>query len=347
MDKVRVGVIGVGAMGLAHVAAYRANARCELTALCDRDGDWVQRAKQECGARRAFTDWEELAACEDVDAVSVCLPTVFHAPATLAALRTGKHVLCEKPMAANAQEARAMAEAAAAAGKLLMVGYNQRLGGDIRCLKRHIEAGHLGEVYLIHTAWRRPMGVLPPPTHTRPTGETYSRNWFNEKAMAGGVGTDLGSHIADLAMYLLGFPKVRQVVGRAYTKFGPAAAGEGLTADADDHTVGFVKLENGASMIVEASFGCFVERETIVQAVYGDRGGALREAGQPVKVFSREGDTNVTRTLGIDLPTVSPMDHFIDCLTEGTRPLITPEEGVAVTELLDGLYASSEEKGAT
>ncbi|MBM3501481.1 MAG: Gfo/Idh/MocA family oxidoreductase, partial [Armatimonadetes bacterium] len=328
-EPVRIGVIGVGAMGLGHVNAYRANPRCELVAVCDADARWVEQARIEYGALYAFTDWEALSACDEVDAVSVCLPTVFHAPATIAALSAGKHVLCEKPMAPNAAQARAMADAARAAGMVLMIGYNQRLGGDIQWLRRAIEAGRLGEVYLVHTAWRRAMGVLPPAVATRPSGDTYNRNWFNERAMAGGVCTDLGSHIVDLGLYLMGFPRLTKVVGQAYTKFGPAAA-RGTTFDADDHSVGLAQFANGASMIIEASFGCYVEGETVCQAVYGDRGGARRESGQPLKLILPEGDGSVVSTPEIDVPTVSPMDHFIECLIEGKEPLIRPEEGVAV-----------------
>jgi len=145
-------------------------------------------------------------------------------------------------------------------------------------------------------------------------------------------------------MYLLGFPELRQVVGQAYTKLGPqAAAAQGTTFDADDHSVGFAKFENGASMIVEASFGCYVERETVFQAVYGDRGGARRESGQPLKLFVPKGDGSVTTTPEINVPTVSPMEHFIECLIEDREPLIKPEEGVAVAQVLDGIYASSAE----
>jgi predicted dehydrogenase len=338
---VRVGVIGVGAMGLGHVNAYRANPDCELVALCDADARWVEQAQAEHGARYAFTDWEALAACDGLDAVSVCLPTVFHAPATLAALAAGKHVLCEKPMAPNAAQAQEMADAARAADRVLMIGYNQRLGGDVQWLRRRIDEGLLGDVYLVHTAWRRAMGVLPPAVAQRPTGATYSRNWFNERAMAGGVCTDLGSHVVDLALYLMGFPKLTQVVGQAYTKFGPAAAQGTAPFDADDHSVGFAKFANGASMIIEASFGCYTERERVVQAVYGDRGGAHRESGRRLQLILPEGQASVITTPQIDEAGVTPMDHFVACLTQGVEPLIRPEEGVAVAQVLDGIYASS------
>ncbi len=339
--KIRVGVIGVGGMGVAHLQTYRGDPNCELVALCDRDEKWLDHAKREYEVKRGFTSYEDLVACDDIDAVSVCLPTVFHAPVTIAALQHGKHVLCEKPMAANAEQARGMAAAAREAGKVLMIGYNQRLGGDIQYLKRYVDEGNLGDVYFVRTGWRRSMGVLPQSTVSRATGP-YNRNWFNEKAMAGGVATDLGSHVVDLAMYLMGFPKVSQVVGCAYTKFGPQFSPPGFTFDADDHSVGFAKFENGASMMIEVSFGSYVERETIFQAVYGDRGGAHRESGQPIKLFSRVAGAFTTVFPRIETPSTTPMNHFIECLVQGKTPLITPEEGVAVSQILDGIYASNE-----
>jgi len=341
-DRIRVGVVGVGAIGVWHVQTYKGDANCELVALCDRDAKWLEHAQREYDVKLGFSTFEELVACEEIDAVSVCLPTVFHAPVTVAALRHGKHVLCEKPMAANAPQAREMAAAAREAGKALMIGYNQRLGGDIQYLKRYIDEGNLGEVYFARTGWRRAMGALPPSTAHRATG-SYNRNWFNEKAMAGGVTTDLGSHVVDLAMYLMGFPKVKQVVGCAYTKFGPqSAASQGTTFDADDHSVGFAKFENGASMMIEASFGCYVEKDTVFQAIYGDQGGAHRESGEPLKLFSRAAGSFATVIPRLDLPSTTPMNHFIECLVHEKTPIITPEEGVAVTEILDGIYASSE-----
>ena len=85
--KVRVGIIGVGAIGQWHVQAFRNVASAEITAICDSSKEWLEHCKREWGVKWAFEKWEDLLACEDVDAVSVCLPTVFHHAVTVAALR--------------------------------------------------------------------------------------------------------------------------------------------------------------------------------------------------------------------------------------------------------------------
>lgn len=341
MDKLRVGIIGLG-IGQSHAGAYLSNPRAELVAICDRDAAWLEHCKQAWGTRLTFSSWEELVVCDEVDAVSVCLPTIFHDTVTIAALKAGKHVLCEKPMAANAEKAQAMADSARSAGKTLMISYNQRFGPDIQYLKNYIDEGHLGDIYFVRTAWRRPMGVFPTSDAARATG-SYSRNWFNEKAMGGGVSTDLGSHIVDLAMYLTGFPKIKEVVGTAYSRFLPESLkNQGAIGDADDHSVGFMKFENGMSMQFEASFGSYIESEKIIQAFYGDRGGAHRESGQPVKLFGQTAGQYSTTIPRISLPGTTPMAHFVDCILDGKTAIVTPEQGVAVTEILDGIYKSTE-----
>ena len=339
-SKLRIGVIGLG-MGQGHVQVFNDLPRSEVVAICDKDKAWLDHCKQAWGTRHAFSSWEDLVTCDEVDAVAVCLPTIFHDPVTIAALKAGKHVLCEKPMAANAEKAQAMADAAKASGKTLMISYNQRFGSDIQYLKKYIDEGHLGDIYFVRTAWRRSMGAFPTSDAARATGK-YSRNWFNEKSMGGGVCTDLGSHIVDLAMYLTGFPKVKQVVGMAYSKFLPESLKSiGAVGDADDHSVGFAKFENGMSMQIEASFGSYIEHEKIVQAFYGDKGGAHRESGQPVKLFGQTAGQYSTTIPRIDMPGSSPMEHFVDCVLDGKTPIVTPEQGVAVAQILDGIYKST------
>lgn len=345
MDKkLKVGIIGMGMISGSHLAGFGSSPRAEIVAICDHDEPWLAYCKQQHGMKHAFSKWQDPIACDELDAVAVCLPTGLHAEVSVAALKAGKHVLCEKPMARNANEAQSMVDAAKQSGKTLMISYNQRFGPDIQYLKKYVDEGHLGNIYFVRTGWRRPMGMFPGPVCVRATGE-YSRNWFNEKDKGGGVCMDLGSHVVDLAMYLLGFPKVKSVTGCAYTEFLPEILKHhGVTADADDHSVGFIKFENGASMQFEASFGSHIEQEKIFQALYGDTGGVHREIGAPVKLFSSSAGAYTTITPRIEHQAVTPMSHFVDCVLDGKTPIVTPEQGLAVTQILDGIYRSTEER---
>ena len=335
---VRMGVIGLG-MGAGHAAAYQALPDAELTAICDVSEPWLAHCREQWRVPRAFTDAAELLACPEVDAVSVAVPTHLHATVTLAALQAGKHVLVEKPMAAGATEGREMARAARAAGRVLMVSYNQRFGADVQYLKRAIDEGHLGRLYFARAVWRRPLGMLPPPVASRPTGP-YDRNWFNEAVRGGGVALDLGSHVLDLALWLMGFPPVAEVSGCTYAMFGPKwAQAQGATFDADDHTVGFVRFATGASLQVEVSFGSHTDREVIEIELFGSEGGALRRSGQPLRLFSSWAGAYTVLEPRLGEPGSSPQAEFVSSIREGREPLCTAEQGVAALEVIDGLRA--------
>src|SRR5438876_1150959 len=248
--RLRMGVIGLG-VGSGHAKTYQALPNAELVAICDQSEAWVKHCQEQWDVPNAFTDPSDLFAMDGLDAVSIAIPNFLHAPVTIAALEAGKHVLVEKPMAVNAAEGEQMAAAARKNGRTLMVSHNQRFGGDVMYLKRAIDEGLLGDIYFVRTIWRRTMGSLPQPTVDRPTG-SYNRNWFNEADKGGGVTRDLGSHIIDVALWLMGFPEIADVHGSAYTMFGPEFAQQQNTRfDVEDHSVGFVRFQNGASMQVE------------------------------------------------------------------------------------------------
>ncbi|MEI6914271.1 MAG: Gfo/Idh/MocA family oxidoreductase, partial [Armatimonadota bacterium] len=254
--KIRTGVIGLG-LGAGHVAAYQAMDNAEVIAICDISEPWLKYCQDDWKISTGYTDYREMLKNKDIDAISIALPTKLHAEATIEALQAGKHVLVEKPMAVTGDEAQAMADAAKKSGRVLMVSYNQRFGQDVMFLKRYIGEGHLGDIYFARTLWRRPLGMLPPAMHPRPTG-AYNRNWFNEANNGGGVARDLGSHVIDIAMWLLGFPEIESVTGKAFNIFLPEwLAGQGVQCDADDHSVGFVKFKNGACLQIEAAFGSY------------------------------------------------------------------------------------------
>src|ERR1019366_2483002 len=131
----RVGVIGLN-MGQGHAETYKKLPNADLVAVCDKDAGWLELCRGKWEVPNAFTDYREMLAMPELDAVSVALPTFLHLPVGLAAFEHGKHVLMEKPMAMNAKEGEQMAAAAKAAGKTLMISLNQRFDPDVQYLKR-------------------------------------------------------------------------------------------------------------------------------------------------------------------------------------------------------------------
>ena len=143
---------------------------------------------------RAYDTAEELLADPAIDAVSVCAANYAHAELTIKALRAGKHVLCEKPMALNAEEARQMKEAADRNGKLLMIGFVRRYGNDCKIMEDFVNSGYFGDIYYSKATYLRRNG--------NPGG------WFGDKSRSGGGPLiDLGVHVIDLTRYLMGKPR--------------------------------------------------------------------------------------------------------------------------------------------
>jgi predicted dehydrogenase len=337
--RVKTAVIGLN-VGLSHVQAYQQLPDAELVALCDISEPWLRHCQQAYRVPEIYTDYRQMLAQASAEAVSVCLPVHLHLPVTLDCLAAGRHVLVEKPIAANAAEARQMAAAAQAAERVLMISQNQRFGPEARFLKRFVESGGLGHIYFARAVWRRPLGMLPTALQDRATG-AYDRNWFNEAAKGGGVGRDLGAHIIDFALWIMGHPPVADVTGRAYAHFGTALAQQhGTRFDVDDHTVGFVRFANGASLQIETSFGQHTDQEVLLNEFYGTRGGAVRDGGS-LRLFGEMNGAYTTTTPRLAEPPDSTQAHFVTCIRGGRSPSVTAEQGVQLMEIIDGLYRSS------
>ena len=147
MSKIKVGIIGTGSISHLHIQGYLKNPDVELYALCDINEERVKAAGEKYKVSRIYTDMNEMLKLEELDAVSVCTWNSAHAPCSIAALKAGKHVICEKPMAMNAEEARAMKKAADEAGKLLMIGFVRRFGNDANIIKDYQSTDFLGDIY--------------------------------------------------------------------------------------------------------------------------------------------------------------------------------------------------------
>jgi len=338
-SRLRVGVIGLN-MGQGHAETYKKLPSADLVAVCDKDAGWLELCRDKWEVPNAFSDYNEMLAMPDLDAVSIALPTFLHLPVALAALRRGKHVLVEKPMAMDAAEGEQMALAAKEAGKTLMVSLNQRFDADVQYLKRYVEEGHLGDVYFARTLWRRPLGGLPSPTLNRPSGTYTGRNWFNEASKGGGALRDLGAHVIDVALWLMGFPELEDVSGRAYNMFLPEfLSGTSHVGDADDHSVGYARFKNGASLQIEVSYGQHIDHDELITELFGTKGGAFRWAGRPLKLYGQTGGAYSTTEPRLQEKRSSAQQEFVESVLEGRPPLVTPEQGITVTRIMDAIYS--------
>lgn len=194
---VRVGVIGCGKIAqVRHLPEYEANSNAQITAVFDMNYDRACEIAKTYGAV-AYKTLEELLA-SDVDAVSVCTANANHAASAIAALRAGKHVLCEKPMAITIDECEQMVAEARAAGKKLMIDQNQRFARAHVRAKELLDAGKIGDVLTFRTTF----GHGGPETWSVDPG---TGSWFfDPKRAAMGAMADLGVHKTDLIQWLLG-----------------------------------------------------------------------------------------------------------------------------------------------
>ena len=326
---IKVGIVGTG-IGRLHANGYRKCPDVEIRAVCDIDEARARKAAEEYGVKDVYTDYREMMKDPEIDAVSVCTPNALHAPVAVAAFEAGKHVICEKPLATNARDGKAMVDAGKKAGKIFMMAFNNRFRGDTQLLKKCIEAGELGEIYYAKTGWLRRKGI------------PGMGGWFTTKSMSGGGPLiDLGVHVLDLTLWLMGNPKPTYVVGSAYAKFGPEIAERmGGTYDVEDLATGLVKLENGATVFVEASWHSHIEREVIYTQLIGTKGGA---EFNPLRIYTDVNGNSADTVL--QHPNVSGHEmeivHFVECIRENKTPIATGEHGLHIQLILDALYESA------
>ncbi len=336
--KLRAGVIGVG-MGRGHIKGYKSHPDVEVAAICDLDAERLARVGDEFSIASRYASAREMLARENLDIVSVATPNKFHMPLTIDALKAGCHVLCEKPMAMNAREARRMIDAAKKAKKHLMINFSYRFTEQSQALKKQVESGVLGDVYFGRTVWHRRRGM------------PGFGGWFGDKALAGGGPLiDLGVHRLDLALWLMGYPKPVWVMGSAYDHIATVcAARECKKFDVEDLAVGLIKFANGATLEIEASWAANIaERELMETRLLGTQGGLVQRNRNETYEF--EAEIYVERDgalydmkLHPPLPfCASPYYYFAETVLGRAKPTATGEEGLIVMELLDAIYKSAE-----
>ncbi len=360
MKKLKIGIIGCG--GIANEKHMPSLAKCsdmcEMVAFCDIIEERAVKAAKEYGTEDAkiYTDHQELLKDPEIDVVHVLTPNVSHCEITVHAFEAGKHVMCEKPMAANSADAQKMIDAWKASGKMFTIGYQNRFRGEIQHVKKACEAGDLGEIYYARAHAMRRRGV--------PTWGVFT----NKALQGGGPLIDIGTHALDMTLWLMDNYEPDRVLGSVYHKLGnlpdAAACNDGgpwdpETFDVEDSAMGFIKMKNGATILLESSWAInLTDCREACTTLCGTKAGAdiLSGDSYPISklVYNRGiyGKKMTEETLieeedtyyeGEMLnPCVIEAKQWIRAILEGTEPLVKPEQAFVVTQILEAIYRSSE-----
>jgi predicted dehydrogenase len=334
-EKLKLGVIGAGGIFRnAHAPAWLNHPEIEIVAISDPVKELARSFADEHGIPHVFTDYNELLSLEEVDVVDICTPNRFHSEIAVAALNAEKHVFCEKPDAVNVEEAIKMQVAANKSGKVLMVMRNNRFNPASQFVKKFIDAGHMGDIYTGRCGWVRRRGI------------PGRGGWFTTKELSGGGPLiDLGVHFIDLAIWLMGDPKPVSVVGATYNKFANKDEKNTGTFDVEDLATGFIRFENGATLMIEFSWASNIEEEMNYYELRGAKSGVSFKNGD-LKIFSEiEGTLAdiVPRLLDQSTPNhTRNIHHFIDVLQHRSKPIISPDQGVDMIKILSAVYESAQ-----
>ncbi|MDA3629615.1 Gfo/Idh/MocA family oxidoreductase [Saccharopolyspora oryzae] len=353
MSPIRVGVVGIGWAGQQHLAAYRDLPDVEIVAIAGKEPELLRSLGEQYGASMLFENWENLLEVPDLDAVSIAVPTFLHAPIAIAALKRGLHVLSEKPLARNAVEGEQMVDAARSAGRVLDVVFNHRLRGDIQALGEIIRRGELGRPYYAKASWMRRRGI------------PLLGSWFTNQEMSGGGPlADIGVHVLDYALHLLGEPRVLSVSAVTYSELGPRGIGgmKRETADqsiseyeVEDFASAFVRLEGGGTLVLETSWAAFRSPDDLIDfSVLGTDGGAELKAVGATKALV--GDMHVYRDVDGEIadyqPTAEPgrahagvVENFVRTLRDPAQwPANDGSLALKRARVIDACYQSAAEK---
>ena len=349
-NRLRVGIVGCG--GIAnqkHLPSLKALNRVDIVAFCDLIIEKAEKSAKEYGTpdAKVYVDYKELLKDESIDVVYVCTPNRMHAQVSIDALDAKKHVMCEKPMAKTAADARAMVEAAKRNGKKLTIGYQHRHKAEARYVKEVVERGDLGDIYYAHAYAIRRRGTP---------------NWgvfLNEYEQGGGPLIDIGTHSLDLTLYLMNNYEPKMVVGTTYKKCENGMEGNPWGGwDKDQHTMedaafGFIVMKNGATINLESSWAlntCEPVPEGSTQLM-GTKAGAQIKGGVTINGtdFGRMIEVKPDLSAGgvafydgvKETPAITEQKRWLDAIENDTDPVVLPEQACVVSEILEAIYTSA------
>jgi len=338
--KLKYGIIGTGGIAMGkHLPGYsELREDIEIVAACDIDETKLKDAGQQYNIPHLFIDYREMLELKELDLVSICLPNYLHAPVAIEALKMGKHVHCEKPMAINQKQAQEMLDISKKTSKKLMIALNNRFTPCSMFVKKYITEGNLGEIYFAKCGWLRRRGIP-------------SIEWFqNKEKSGGGPLIDLGVHYIDLVMYFMDYPDIKSVVAKTYKKFGGTELGSlygskpGWRFDVEDLVAGFLEMKNDISVSFEISWASNVEKSKTFYEIYGTKGN-IRFCNDEIGIFTVVNGqfADIYPKIATNSCTETEFKHFVNCIRTNSEPSISiTEQSVKMMKIVDAVYCSAE-----
>lgn len=352
MKKLKIGIIGCGGIANAkHMPSLAKIDECEMVAFCDIIPERAEKAKKDYGTidAKVYTDYKQLLDDKSIDVVHVLTPNIDHSYITVDALNAGKHVMCEKPMAINSQEAQKMLDAAKKTGKKLTIGYQGRHRANSLFAKRACEEGVLGDIYYARATALRRRGV--------PTWGVF----IEEDKQGGGPLIDIGTHALDLTLWTMNNYSPKYCVGTTFHKLNKQTETGNAGGDWDvnkftteDSAFGFVVMENGATINLEASWAInLLDTREATTTLCGTKAGLDMNDGLRINgvMFGKKyilkpdlDDGSIPLYEGLALsnkPEEREAQLWIHSIIEDTAPFVLPEQAFCVTRILEGIYTSA------
>jgi predicted dehydrogenase len=339
--RFNLGIIGTGWPGQQHAIAAQSLNNVRIYACADvnevRREEFVRAYKPE----KIFSDYHELLQESELDAAIICLPNFLHFPASLAALETGRHVLCEKPPTLNGSEMKVLREEAAKRQLVYYFSRQFRFTPATRAAKKVIEEGRLGKIYHAKATFVRSRGI--------PVGVG---NWFTEKRQSGGGALiDIGIHALDAVWYLMGTPRPVSISAKVYRNFAHLA--NVPVFDVEDAAYAFIRFENDAVVQLETSWAGnltddipprqYFGQESNNSVLYGTKGSVRLK---PLTLFEDQNGKVVTVPINAaeDEPNAFALQlaNFVDAIAGLAQPVNNVEQAVELMEMIDGIYSSSD-----
>ena len=341
----RVGIIGAGYIAKKHIGAFQALPECEVAVIADINREAAEKLAEEFGVKGVCTDYHDILNDASIDAITIGTPTFTHKEIAIEAIRCNKHVFCEKPVAMNADEVRAIKAALEASSKVFMFGMVRRHSSEIACLKQYIDSGKMGQIICAEVV--------------RVNAMQDQKGWFAKRSLGGGVLKDEAIHHIDELLYLMGYPKVKMVSAfesrinndlpfKIKAASDPALAGSTPPPkDVEDVIKAFVTLDNGANLTIKTSSVLLTKKTGVYSEINGQKAGAITAPwGMEHKLEIMEvTEDNCLREFAPELPDVNAMNaqmaHFVDCCQNGTECITKIDEAITLTQLLDAIYESA------